>query len=69
MKNEENMVAITATPNGPFIVEGNFKLIDREGKTEIRTCRSLVQIHILHLAKMVLYVQMNTEKITLSYFL
>ena len=34
MKNEENMVAITATPNGPFIVEGNFKLIDREGKAE-----------------------------------
>ena len=32
MEKEENTVAITATPNGPFIVEGNFKLIDREGK-------------------------------------
>lgn len=36
MNNEENLVAITATPNGPFIVEGNFKLIDREGKAEIK---------------------------------
>ena len=36
MENEKNIVAITATPNGPFIVEGNFKLIDREGKAEIR---------------------------------
>ena len=34
MENEKNIVAITATPNGPFIVEGNFKLIDREGKAE-----------------------------------
>ena len=39
MENEKNIVAITATPNGPFIVEGNFKLIDREGKAEIRTGR------------------------------
>ena len=37
MENEKNIVAITATPNGPFIVEGNFKLI--EGKAEIRTGR------------------------------
>lgn len=36
METEENTVAITATPNGPFIVEGNFKLIDREGKAEVR---------------------------------
>ena len=35
METEENTVAITATPNGPFIVEGNFKLIDREGKAEV----------------------------------
>ena len=34
MENEKNIVAITATPNGPFIVEGNFKLIDREGKAD-----------------------------------
>ena len=27
MENEKNIVAITATPNGPFIVEGNFKLL------------------------------------------
>lgn len=39
MEKEENIVAIAATPNGPFIVEGNFKLIDREGKTEIRKGR------------------------------
>lgn len=39
MEKEENRVAITATPNGPFIVEGNFKLIDREGKPEFRTGR------------------------------
>ena len=32
MEKEENTVTITATPNGPFIVEGNFKLVDREGK-------------------------------------
>lgn len=36
MENEEKMIAITATPNGPFIVEGDFKLIDREGKAEIK---------------------------------
>ena len=39
METEENTVAITATPNGPFIVEGNFKLIDREGKAEVRKGR------------------------------
>ena len=39
MEKEENTVAITATPNGPFIVEGKFKLVDREGKAEVRTGR------------------------------
>lgn len=29
------MVAITATPNGPFIVEGKFKLINRNGKATV----------------------------------
>lgn len=29
------MVAITATPNGPFIVEGKFKLINRNGKAAV----------------------------------
>lgn len=29
------MVAITATPNGPFIVEGKFKLINRNGEVEM----------------------------------
>lgn len=27
MEKEENTVTITATPNGPFIVEGRFKLV------------------------------------------
>ncbi|WP_291529929.1 CDGSH iron-sulfur domain-containing protein [Bacteroides sp. UBA939] len=35
-ENRKDMVAITATPNGPFIVEGEFKLIDREGKVKIK---------------------------------
>lgn len=39
MENEEEIVAISATPNGPFIVEGNFKLIDREGKAEVKKGR------------------------------
>ena len=40
MENEKNIVAITATPNGPFIVEGNFKLIDRRksGNTNRQNC-------------------------------
>ena len=44
MENEKNIVAITATPNGPFIVEGNFKLIDREGKAEIRRQNCLMPV-------------------------
>lgn len=39
MENEDNVVAIAATPNGPFIVEGKFKLINREGRTEIKKGR------------------------------
>ena len=39
MENEKNIVAITATPNGPFIEEGNFKMITRKGKAETRTGR------------------------------
>lgn len=39
MEKEENTVTITATPNGPFIVEGNFKLIDREGKAQMKKGR------------------------------
>ena len=39
MENEESIVAIAATPNGPFIVEGSFKLIDREGKTKMQKGR------------------------------
>lgn len=39
MEEQESMVAITATPNGPFIIEGEYKLIDREGKGEIRKDR------------------------------
>ena len=39
MEKEENTVTITATPNGPFIVEGNFKLVDREGKAEMQEGR------------------------------
>lgn len=35
MENKEKMVAITATPNGPFIVEGKFKLINRNGKATV----------------------------------
>ena len=37
---EENTVTITATPNGPFIVEGRFKLVDREGKAEMKENRT-----------------------------
>ena len=48
MEKEENTVTITATPNGPFIVEGRFKLVDREGKAEMKEnrtalCRSYKQ--------------------------
>ncbi|WP_294618182.1 CDGSH iron-sulfur domain-containing protein [uncultured Bacteroides sp.] len=39
MEKEENKVAVTATPNGPFIVEGNFKLIDREGRATMKEGR------------------------------
>ena len=39
MEKEENTVTITATTNGPFIVEGNFKLVDREGKAEMKEGR------------------------------
>lgn len=35
MENKDKMVGITATPNGPFIVEGTFKLISRDGKSEV----------------------------------
>lgn len=35
MENKEMIAAITATPNGPFIVEGNFKLISRDGKAQV----------------------------------
>lgn len=40
MEKEENTVTITATPNGPFIVEGRFKLVDREGKAEMKENRT-----------------------------
>ena len=40
MEKEENTVTITATPNGPFIVEGRFKLGDREGKAEMKENRT-----------------------------
>lgn len=36
MENEEDIVVVAATPNGPFIVEGKFKLIDREGKGKVQ---------------------------------
>lgn len=39
MEKEENRVAITATPNGPFIVEGDIKLIDREGNSVLKSGR------------------------------
>ena len=40
MEKEENTVTITATPNGPFIVEGRVKLGDREGKAEMKANRT-----------------------------
>jgi|UPI000371CC98 hypothetical protein len=39
MEKYEDTVTVTATPNGPFIVEGNFKLVDREGKAEMKKGR------------------------------
>lgn len=39
MEKEEKIVTVTATPNGPFIVEGKIKLIHRDGKAEIRKDR------------------------------
>lgn len=36
MEENEKTVTVTATPNGPFIIEGDFKFVDREGNTRMQ---------------------------------
>lgn len=35
MENEEKLVTLTVVHNGPYIIEGKFKMIDKDGREVI----------------------------------